>query len=63
MHKVQDNPATAKEVIKFFNYAFTEGDKMAESLDYVPMPDNVVKLIQNHWKSNMKGKDGSAIAE
>jgi phosphate transport system substrate-binding protein len=63
MHKVQDNPAIAKEVVKFFNYAFTEGDKMAESLDYVPMPDNVVKLIQNHWKTNMKGKDGSAIAE
>jgi len=63
MHKTQDNPAIAREVVKFFNYAFTEGDKMAESLDYVPMPDNTVKLIQAHWKNNMKGKDGSAIAE
>ncbi|MCE9632929.1 MAG: substrate-binding domain-containing protein, partial [Methylophilales bacterium] len=63
MHKVQDNPAMAKEVLKFFNFAYTEGDKMADSLDYVPMPDTVVKLIQNHWKTNMKGKDGSAIAE
>lgn len=63
MHKVQDNPAAAKEVLKFFNYAYTEGDKMAEALDYVSLPDNVVKLIQTHWKNNMKGKDGSVVAE
>ena len=63
MHKVQDNPAIAKEVIKFFNFAYTEGDKMADSLDYVPLPDAAVKLIQAHWKANLKGKDGSPIAE
>jgi len=63
MHKVQENPAAAKEVLKFFNYGYTEGDKMAESLDYVALPDTVVKLIQAHWKNNIKGKDGSAIAE
>jgi phosphate transport system substrate-binding protein len=63
MHKSQDNPAAAKEVLKFFNWAYAEGGKLAEGLDYVPMPDVTVKLIQNHWKTNMKGKDGSAIAE
>lgn len=63
MHKVQDNPAIAKEVIKYFNFAYSEGDKMAASLDYIPMPDSAVKLIQNHWKANLKGKDGSAIVE
>lgn len=63
MHKVQDNPALAKEVLKFFNFGYTEGDKMAEALDYVPMPDTVVKQIQNHWKTNMKGRDGSVVAE
>jgi phosphate transport system substrate-binding protein len=61
MHKVQDKPDMAKEVLKFFNYGYSEGDKMAESLDYVPMPDTAVKLVQKHWSSNMKGKDGSAI--
>jgi phosphate transport system substrate-binding protein len=60
MHKVQDNPAAAKEVLKFFNFGYTDGDKMAQDLDYVPLPDNVVKIIQKHW-STMKGKDGSAI--
>ncbi len=63
MHKVQDKTEAAKEALKFFNFAYTEGDKMAETLDYVPLPDNVIKLIQNHWKTNMKGKDGSAVAE
>jgi len=61
MHKVQENPAAGKEVLKFFNYGYTEGGKMAESLDYVPLPDNVVKLIESHWSTNMKGKDGSAV--
>lgn len=61
MHKTQDNPAAAREVLKFFNYGYTEGDKMAESLDYVPMPDTAVKLVQKHWSTNMKGKDGSAV--
>jgi phosphate transport system substrate-binding protein len=63
MHKVQDDPAMAKEVIKYFDFAYSEGDKLAASLDYIPMPDSAVKLIRNHWKANLKGKDGSAIAE
>ncbi len=61
MHKSQDNPAAAHEVLNFFNFGYTEGDKMAEQLDYVPLPDNVVKLIQTHWSNNVKAKDGAAI--
>ncbi len=36
----------AQEVLKFFNWAFDKGDKMAEDLDYVPLPDNVVALVR-----------------
>lgn len=36
----------AQEVLKFFNWAFDKGDKMAEDLDYVPIPDNVVALVR-----------------
>jgi phosphate transport system substrate-binding protein len=61
MHKSQEKAANGKEVLKFFNYAYTEGDKLAESLDYVPLPDTTVKLIQKHWSTNLKGKDGSTI--
>ena len=59
MHKSQANPAKANEVLKFFNWSYTNGDKMAESLDYVPMPDSVVQLINTHWKSNLKNKEGA----
>ena len=56
MHKVQGNPENAKQVLKFFEWAYTNGDGMAEALDYVPMPDKVVSLIRSSWK---KIKDGS----
>ena len=59
MHKTQAEPAKANEVLKFFNWSYTNGDKMAESLDYVPMPDSVVQLINTHWKSNLKNKEGA----
>jgi phosphate transport system substrate-binding protein len=61
MHTSQDNPAAAKEVLNFFNFAYTDGGKMAEELDYVPLPENVVALIKNHWSNSIKAKDGAAI--
>lgn len=51
----QDTAATG-EALKFFDWAYTKGDKMAEELDYVPMPDSVVALIKEEWK---KVKDSS----
>jgi phosphate transport system substrate-binding protein len=54
MHKKQDNAKTAKEVLKFFDWAYANGDDMAESLDYVPMPDSVVKLIHKAWHKEIK---------
>ena len=41
----QDKPASTAEVLKFFDWALKNGQKMAEELDYVPLPDAVVKLI------------------
>ena len=61
MHKVQDNPANGAEVLKFFDWSYTNGSLMAKALDYVPMPDSVVKLIETSWKNNLKSKDGTAI--
>jgi phosphate transport system substrate-binding protein len=52
MHKTQAKPEVAKEVLKFFNWAYgPDGDKLAESLDYVPLPDVVVKQVQTSWKT------------
>ena len=61
MHKMQDKAANAREVLKFFDWSYANGDKMAQSLDYVPLPDSVTDLIKNNWKTEMKAKDGSAI--
>ncbi len=60
MHTVQDKPANAKEVLKFFSWAFKNGDGMASELDYVSMPDSVVSLIEASWK-NIKGGDGKPV--
>lgn len=61
MQKTQDKPENAAEVLKFFDWAYANGSLMAKGLDYVPMPDTVVKTIETSWKANIKTKDGAAI--
>ncbi len=61
MHKSQMNPAQAAEVLKFFAWAYAQGDEMALELDYIPMPDDIVKLIEDSWQANIQSKDGHAI--
>ena len=54
MHKDATDKAASQEAIKFFKFAFTKGDKMAEELDYIPMPESVIKLIEKTWSSEIK---------
>ena len=54
MHKEPADKAASAEAIKFFKWAFAKGGKMAEELDYIPMPDNVVKLIEKTWSADIK---------
>jgi phosphate transport system substrate-binding protein len=61
MHKSQADAAKGKEVLKFFDYAFKNGDAAATDLDYVPMPDSVTKLVEAAWKSNLKDASGKAV--
>jgi phosphate transport system substrate-binding protein len=61
VHKVQAKPENAKEVLKFFEWSFKNGGKMADELDYVPMPDPVIKVIQSVWKSQIKDASGKAV--
>ncbi|HEY1780884.1 MAG TPA: phosphate ABC transporter substrate-binding protein PstS [Roseiarcus sp.] len=48
------NKAAAKDAIDFFKWAYQKGDKMAEDLDYIPMPDNVVNLVEAMWAKDVK---------
>jgi phosphate transport system substrate-binding protein len=61
MHKTQADAVKGKEVIKFFDWAFKNGGAAATELDYVPLPANVVKLVQDAWKANLKDASGKAI--
>jgi phosphate transport system substrate-binding protein len=61
MHKMQADGARGKEVLKFFDWAYKNGGQAATELDYVPMPANVTKLVQDSWKANAKDASGKAI--
>ncbi len=61
MHKVQPNAERAKSVLQFFDWAYKDGDRMALNLDYIPMPDAVVKLIFEEWKSQLKDSSGKPV--
>ena len=61
LHKTQAKPDQAREVLKFFDWSFKNGAKMADELDYVPMPDAVVKQIQSVWKSQIKDASGKPV--
>ncbi len=61
MHAKQDKPAQASAALKFFEWAYTQGDKMASDLEYVALPDAVKALVRKQWGA-IKGADGSAVA-
>jgi len=60
MHKQPEKPAQAGEALKFFEWAFKNGGKMADELEYVPLPDSLVKLIMTSW-SNIKDSAGKPV--
>ena len=62
MHKVQDKPAAAAASLKFFDWAYTQGDKMADDLDYVPLPASVKDLIRKQWADQIKDAAGKSIS-
>ena len=54
IHKQPQDPAAAAEALKFFAWAYSKGDKMAEDLDFVPMPTPVVATIEKMWSASIK---------
>jgi phosphate transport system substrate-binding protein len=61
MYKQPVDAAASAEALKFFAWAYKNGDKMAEELDYVPMPDSVVDQVQKMWSSNIKDSSGKPV--
>ena len=60
MHTRQDKPAQAAAALRFFDWAFRNGDKVAEELDYVPMPDAVKQAIRAQW-GKITDASGAAV--
>ena len=56
MHTKQDKPKEAAAALRFFDWAYKNGDQVALELDYVPMPDSVKTAIRQQWS---KITDGS----
>ncbi len=61
MQKTQDKPAQAAAALKFFDWAYKNGDATADSLDYVPMPAAVKSTIEKAW-GEIKDASGKAVA-
>ncbi len=61
IYKQPDDPEAVKTALEFFDWAYQDGDKMAEDLDYVPIPDELVGLVKTTWKSSIVDGSGKAI--
>ncbi|MGO4573246.1 phosphate ABC transporter substrate-binding protein PstS [Microvirga sp. 2TAF3] len=61
VYKAPEKPEQTAEVLKFFAWAYKNGDKLASDLDYVPLPDNVVKMIEAAWAKEIKDKSGQPL--
>jgi phosphate transport system substrate-binding protein len=59
--KKPDDAAAVSEALKFFSWAYAKGDKMAEELDYVPMPKKIVGEIEKVWATEIKDAGGKAL--
>jgi phosphate transport system substrate-binding protein len=58
--KQPQDAAAAADALKFFDWAYRNGGKMAEDLDYIPLPKSLISLIEATW-SEVKGADGKPV--
>jgi phosphate transport system substrate-binding protein len=59
--KQPKDPAAANEALKFFAWAYSKGGKMAEELDYIPMPAAVVTSVEKVWTDQIKDASGKPL--
>jgi len=61
VYKQQQDAAKGAEVLKFFDWAYKNGDQLTTGLDYASLPDSLVTQIQSAWKNNIKDSSGKAL--
>jgi phosphate transport system substrate-binding protein len=61
LYGVPPDAGATSSALKFFDWAYKNGDKMAEELDYIPMPDKVVADVQKMWAADIKDSAGKPV--
>jgi phosphate transport system substrate-binding protein len=61
VYKKPDDAAALGEALKFYDWAFKNGQKAADELDYVPLPAKVVSLVEASWKAQIKDGAGQPV--
>ena len=55
------DPVRSANVLKFIDWAYVNGDKVALGLEYIPLPDNVKSAVRASWNAGIKGPDGKPV--
>ncbi len=63
VYKEPENCAQTEAVLKFFDWSWKNGGKMADELDYVPLPKDLINQIHGYWKENIKCEGVAAITK
>ena len=53
--------ARSAAVLKFFDWAYKNGDGIASGLEYIPLPAAVKEAVRGAWRAEVKGPDGKPI--
>jgi phosphate transport system substrate-binding protein len=61
VYKQQSNPQTGASVLKFFDWAYKNGDAQAAALDYVTLPATVKAMVRKAWATEVKGSNGQPV--
>ena len=61
LHAKQQDIATARAMLSFFDWSFKQGDDMAKALGYVPLPQTVVDRVENTWGNKLHGMNGQTV--
>ncbi|MGF1735158.1 phosphate ABC transporter substrate-binding protein PstS [Photobacterium satsumensis] len=61
MHKDQVDAEKAQAIVDFFQWSYENGGEMAEGLDYIPMPESVVEMVNSAWSQGFTSNGASFI--
>jgi phosphate transport system substrate-binding protein len=61
LHATQEKPAQGAATLKFFDWAFKNGEQAANDLAYISLPESVVEEIRGQWKTKVKDASGKPV--